>query len=420
MDPQARQFKLRHIRTDLSHRSDRNTSADDRHIVMDVLAVHRFTRYIRTVMIEIEDLPAFDQQMQSGSLENVVIQGLDLRDRTPALQAATLTGAVFLGCKLEPPMVHWAIEHGALVFPRLLGVPYHPYRPTLYSVEDLYAGFDPSTPESYEQTLDARVYAHWRRTGGATPPSIMETLARRLHDHAITDALEELIDGHPVAAIMGGHSMPRGTEAYGNVAWIGRRLAQSGILLATGGGPGAMEATHVGAYFAPYPDDALANALDMLSAAPMYTDDDWLAAAFRVRQRFPPHPDAPTNLGIPTWYYGHEPPNPFATHVAKYFANSVREDGLLTIATSGIIFSPGSAGTIQEIFQDACQNHYVTAGVVSPMVFLGARYWTEDKPVYPLLQHLAHGRPYGELLSITDDREAAAQCILDFVERNDA
>ena len=73
---------------------------------------------------------------------------------------------------------------------------------------------------------------------------------------------------------------------------------------------------------------------------------------------------------MPTWFYGHEPTNLFSVHVAKYFSNSIREDGLLAIAEHGIIFSPGSAGTTQEIFQDATQNHYATFGTISPMVFL--------------------------------------------------
>ena len=38
------------------------------------------------------------------------------------------------------------------------------------------------------------------------------------------------------------------------------------------------------------------------------------------------------SLGIPTWYYGNEPPNLFASHAGKYFFNSVREDGLVSIA----------------------------------------------------------------------------------------
>jgi len=36
------------------------------------------------------------------------------------------------------------------------------------------------------------------------------------------------------------------------------------------------------------------------------------------------------------------------------------------------------------------------------MIFLGAKYWQHTKPVYPLLQHLAAGEPYRDLLSITD------------------
>jgi hypothetical protein len=71
-------------------------------------------------------------------------------------------------------------------------------------------------------------------------------------------------------------------------------------------------------------------------------------------------------VGIPTWFYGHEPPNPACELHAKYFANSVREEGLLTVATGGIIYTPGSAGTVQEVFQDYCQNHYGSVGPAAP------------------------------------------------------
>ena len=110
------------------------------------------------------------------------------------------------------------------------------------------------------------------------------------------------------------------------------------------------------------------------------------------------------SLGIPTWLYGHEPSTPFATHIAKFFENSIREDSILTLAFGGIIYTPGSAGTMQEIFQDAVQNHYLSFGFSSPMVFLGQKYWTEEMPVYPLLQHLMEtGRYKNLLLTLTDD-----------------
>lgn len=35
--------------------------------------------------------------------------------------------------------------------------------------------------------------------------------------------------------------------------------------------------------------------------------------------------------GIPTYRYGHEPTNFFSSHVAKFFDNAIREDGLLQV-----------------------------------------------------------------------------------------
>ena len=119
------------------------------------------------------------------------------------------------------------------------------------------------------------------------------------------------------------------------------------------------------------------------------------------------------SLAIPTWFYGHEPSNLFSTHIAKYFANSLREDGLLALATWGIVFAPGSAGTIQEIFQDAAQNHYGTFKYVSPMVFLGRQFWTEERPVYPLLKQLSEGRQYHRMVTISDDLDEIVSFIQD-------
>ena len=149
-----------------------------------------------------------------------------------------------------------------------------------------------------------------------------------------------------------------------------------------------------------------------------YADPDWLHRAWKMREAFPiPKGDETKceSVGIPTWTYGHEPPAVFASHIGKYFANSVREDGLLTIANHGVIFAPGSAGTIQEIFQEACQNHYfVVNNQCSPMVLFGKQYWTEKKPVWPLLSHLAEGMMYEELLDLTDSVDTVVRRILSY------
>ena len=264
------------------------------------------------------------------------------------------------------------------------------------------------------QTLDSEIYHHYNRYRRQKQPTpIMETLAQRLHDHAIDDALSDLLhDGEEerrVVGVMGGHAMRRDDDNYRTVAHVSWRLARAGLFVATGGGPGAMEAANLGAWMSPWSEAELDEAVAMLRSAPTYDDPGWFDSAFMVRDRWL---EGAESLAIPTWFYGHEPSNIFSTHLAKYFAKSLREDGLLALATWGIVFAPGSAGTIQEIFQDAAQNHYGTFRVVSPMVFLGERYWREERPVYPLLKQLAEGRKYASMLTISDDLDEIVAFVL--------
>ena len=121
------------------------------------------------------------------------------------------------------------------------------------------------------------------------------------------------------------------------------------------------------------------------------------------------------SLGIPTWFYGHEPATPLATEIAKFFDNSVRENYIISVPKGGIIYTPGSAGTFQEIFQDAAQNHYETLGYSSPMVFLGQQYYTEETPIYPLLVDLQERGKYRNLiLKITDSTDDVIRFLMDF------
>jgi hypothetical protein len=45
------------------------------------------------------------------------------------------------------------------------------------------------------------------------------------------------------------------------------------------------------------------------------------------------------------------------------------------------------------------------------MVFFDEHYWTEEKPVYPLLQTLAEGTPYADELRVTDEVDVVASVI---------
>jgi len=271
------------------------------------------------------------------------------------------------------------------------------------------------TPTSlYGDGYDERVYAHFLKTGKHSC-SEEEMLARALHDWAIDRALKEYLSHYEptrIVGVMGGHSMKRTDAMFREIALLARGLTERGILMVTGGGPGAMEATHLGAWMAGRDDGALDEALETLKAAPTFGDETWLQTAATVRRRFPQ--SQYRSLGIPTWLYGHEPTTPFATDIAKYFDNSVREDTILTIAYGGIVFTPGSAGTMQEIFQEAVQNHYLTYEISSPMVFLGRKFWTDDIPVYPFLKQLMRENKYKNLILALTDTAADAITALGF------
>ena len=372
-------------------------------------------------MREIHSVQELQSYLEAGnSLKDTVVQSVDATGITDLILKATIDNTVFLGCDLPDGVLCTVVKRGASVFPTLTGLPFNPYAPVLYSAETLFDGFSADDPCSYCQTTDAQVYQHWMDTGGPNPATITDALGRRLHDMAMTAAIGEFLQSHAsggkVVGMMGGHSMKRSDEAYLIAAKISRELTRRGYLMVSGGGPGAMEATHVGAWFVERSDSELEEAVRELAAAPSYKDKRWLACAFEVREKFPLPPNCDhVSLGIPTWLYGHEPPTPFATHIAKYIANSVREDGLVTIARSGLIFAPGSAGTIQEIFQDATQNHYATTGVSSPMVFLDTDYWTKEKPIYPMIKQLAEGYDYENLIAIFDDVDS----VVDYIENNE-
>ncbi|MBO5878056.1 MAG: hypothetical protein J6Q29_01150 [Alistipes sp.] len=316
----------------------------------------------------------------------------------------TFSDCIFLGCTL-PQELSERLDDSCLILPSI-SVPYNIYRSALYSPMELYAGYDPAIAESFDECFDSRVYRHYLQQGKTTR-NIRISLARSLHDHSISDAMHDFLssyDERQIVGIMGGHGLLRTDEMYRKIARISKQLTELGYLMISGGGPGAMEATHLGAWFAGRSEEELSEAFPILDTAPTFRDEGWLSTTFEVINRWPQQNFC--SLGVPTWLYGHEPATPFATHIAKYFENSIREDGILTIAKGGIIFTPGSAGTLQEIFQDAVQNHYLSFGYASPMVFLGNDYWTNEMPIYPLLNDLSQKGRYRNLILSMADSES--------------
>src|SRR5690349_1286280 len=120
-------------------------------------------------------------------------------------------------------------------------VPIDPYRRSLYTAAELYDAAD------YADSRDARAYA-WSRQ----PPTPADSLARALHDHAIDEALTRWLNGGHLVGVMGGHDLRRGEPAYADAARLGVLLGRTHVV-ATGGGPGAMEAANLGGRLAREP-----------------------------------------------------------------------------------------------------------------------------------------------------------------------
>jgi predicted Rossmann-fold nucleotide-binding protein len=384
-------------------------------------------------MREIDNNTAFKVWLHSINDQGnpVAVQCLDLQEFETIMLQKTFKNCLFLSCKLSLKMSGYIVASGGWVIPQSDQMLFPTHKANLYSPQEIFAGFDFDNRLAYHHTYDYKIYTQYKQQGKETARSIYTTLMRRLHDHSISDALMEAIEHRKVVAIMGGHSMERSDVFYTKVALIARNLTLKGYLMVSGGGPGAMEATHLGAYFASYSEKEMLEAIELLQPRPEgalagkeYLDWDWLHRAMLVRQKYPLSDamlSTSQSIGIPTWLYGHEPPAAFATQIAKYFSNAVREDGLVSIAKHGIIFAPGSAGTTQEIFQDACQNHYAPYNqdptlkrIVSPMILMGKEHWQQKRPLWDLLKKVAKGRPYEKLLYLSDQQQEIIQILEQF------
>ena len=269
----------------------------------------------------------------------------------------------------------------------------------LYTRDDLMQGWRPGGDHS--TTLDGRIYAYVEAHGGRAP-DVEEGLAQRTHDHFIDVALAEFLvqTGRPVVGIMGGANTLAADPNYRRIVELAAALTGRGYLVVGGGGLGIMEAANLGAYLAERSGadrDAAVEALTQL--APHEDRAGYMQLADEVRERFAP---GSRSLAIPTWVIAGEPISQFASHIAKYFSNSIREDGMLAVANAGIVFAPGGAGTMQEIFQDAAQNAYRTYGR-GAMAFLDSQHYCTQTGLYTALERQAQRLGFADLLSVGDE-----------------
>ena len=296
-------------------------------------------------------------------------------------------GAIFYGCTF-PCSDAMMQQRGAIIAPAMEGIPFKVYRSFMYTQHEL-------------QQIDTQSYQFFLHDS-----SLNAKLAQQIHDHFLQDALFDYLEGKSVVSIMGGHQMTRNSAAYKDVALIAHRLATRGFLVASGGGPGAMEACNLGAYLYDQKEEEVLDAIQLMiehqnpSVEFEYKDRDGPQA---VIDKYGP-PTYQPSLAIPTYKYGHEPTNMFGTWICKFFCNAIREDGLLDISNAGIIYTPGSAGTRQEIFQAACGNHYAEEGKEKPTIFYDTGFWNETG-IPQVLRKVSEGRPFSNWIAELDEVE---------------
>ncbi len=294
--------------------------------------------------------------------------------------------------------------------------PFEQTRSSLYTRDELWKGYD-SIPER-NLSFDWKNFEYFTGQSKFSPPKA-ELLAQRSHDAGMDHALNVFLrigaDGAPTTrktvVIMGSHSRLRNAPEFEKVAYLAFDLTKKGYFVVTGGGPGLMEAAHVGAYMSTYGKNALAVALKILAETSISLDgtkkqyempDYWQKTEEVLRI----YPNGAASLGIPTWFYGHEGANGFSIHVAKYFSNALREEKLCSLGFYGTIFATGGPGTAQEVFMTAAENAYASYSWYRPMIFLHKD--TESDAMRSLVEK-STSKAYRDLKMIeaTDSNEEA-------------
>ena len=205
-----------------------------------------------------------------------------------------------------------------MVFPTLPDVPLDPYRSALYTAAELYGDAALRQQPRRPRLRLGGVRARPRRAarGDAARPRRSTRRSRRGWRAA------------RLVGVMGGHALRRGEPGYADAARLGRLLGahphrrhrrrSRARWRRPTSAPGWRRARR----------RASTPCWRAVARVPDYRGriGAWAGAGLDALDELRPTTDT---LGIPTWHYGHEPPNVFASAIAKYFRNAVREAVLL-------------------------------------------------------------------------------------------
>ena len=181
--------------------------------------------------------------------------------------------------------------------------------------------------------------------------------------------------GRPAVSVFGSARIREDHPVYAQARDVGRRLAEAGFAVVTGGGPGVMEAANRGA-----------------------RDGGGVSVGFNI--------ELPHEQGA----------NPYLD-ISVTFKHFYARKTMFVKAAEGFVILPGGFGTLDELFEALT---LIQTGKVSafPVVLLDSRHWTgllDWLRAELLAQRLIAPSDIG-LLHVTDDPDEAAELIVDCYE----
>lgn len=285
--------------------------------------------------VETEVLKRFGGWSHVTTMDGWVFQEVDFSHMDVALLLSVpMHGAMFWGCTFPAGVTDEDIRHRGAKYvmsnPDFL--PFKPLRAFLY------------TPQELEEK-DLDIYTYYKGES-----SVTAKLAYALHDFSMLDAIYDYAEGKTFVGVMGGHAVKRADPSYAQLVQLGHMVATAGFICITGGGPGAMEACNLGAYLTAQKNkdhsDSFASVDSRVDTGGCDEDEDDIEIALDLIRRPVDGFDGPDmnnteaprlvierfgqpccfspSIGVPTWYYGHEPSNMFASYHVKHYSLPLR------------------------------------------------------------------------------------------------